>query len=101
MVDVLSKQSCLTADQDKNIRLKKSHAFYTQIQCQLFVYGMHECDFVLCTKHDMLVDTIKRDEQFITNMVQKAEDFFDNVFLPEVVYPRVKYGQEPLDLRKL
>ena len=49
----------------------------------------------------MHIERIERDESFITDMVSKLEAFYDNVYLPEVVYPRVKRGLSPIDLRKL
>ena len=66
----------------------------------MVVYGSECCDFVLCTKHTMHIERVPRNNTFITQMVKKLEAFYDNVYLPEIVYPRVKYSASPLDLRK-
>ena len=67
----------------------------------MHVYGSNLCDSALCTQTAMHIERIERDESFITDMVSKLEAFYDNVYLPEVVYPRVKRGLSPIDLRKL
>ena len=101
--EVPKKQKCLkvtsTDDGVSKVTINTKHAYYTQIQGQLFVYNCSACDFVLCSRHAMHVERIYRDEPFIENMVYKLEDFFDNVYAPEVVYPRVKSNLSPFDLR--
>ena len=66
----------------------------------MFVYGSECCEFVLYTKHTMNIERVPRNNIFITQMIEKMEAFYDNVYLPEIVYPRVKYSASPLDLRK-
>ena len=103
LTDVPAKQQRLVIDDSSRsgVKLNKKHAYHTQIQGQLYVYNAEQCDFVLCIKNKMYVERVYRDEDFIRSMVQKLEDFYDNIFLPEVVYPRVKFNLDPLDLRKV
>jgi hypothetical protein len=99
MDQVCQKQSCLVTD-GTTVSLNTKHDYFTQIQCQMHVYDIDECDFVLCTKSLVHVQTIKADSDFITKTVKTAEAFFDNIFLPEIVFPRVKFGLDPIDLRQ-
>ena len=100
ITDIPQKQKCLVRSACGQVELSKTHSFYTQIQGQMFVYGTDCCDFVLCTKHTMLIERVPRNDNFIAHMTEKLESFYDNVYLPESVYPQVKYGASPLDLRK-
>lgn len=101
MEDICSKQPCLETDSRSSvIKMNRKHEYYTQVQCQMYAYEVMECDFVMCTKSLMHVETIKADSAFMQGLLNKAEDFFDNIFLPEIVFPRVKYNLDPTDLRK-
>ena len=48
----------------------------------------------------MHIERVPRNNIFIMQMIEKLEAFYDNVYLPEIVYPRVKYSASPLDVRK-
>ena len=67
----------------------------------MYVYGSNHWDFVLCTRTAMHIERIEWEESFIRDTVSKLEAFYDNVYLLEVVYPRVKQGLSQIDLWKL
>ncbi|KAK0136704.1 hypothetical protein N1851_027112 [Merluccius polli] len=40
------------------LALKKTHAYYWQVQGQMLITGMNWCDFVISTEEDMLIESI-------------------------------------------
>lgn len=89
---------CLKFDENAQVTLNRKHAYYTQVIGQMAVYGMSLCDFVLCTKSEIFVETIKFDKDIWMEYLPKLEYFYNHVVLPEIVYPSVMYGNEPLVL---
>ena len=45
----LEKQSCLAIVDDETLQLNHSHAYYYQVQTQMFVCNVDYCDFCVCT----------------------------------------------------
>ena len=102
ILDIPEKQKCVSKTAcGQRLQLNRKHCYYTQVQGRMYVYSSNHWDFVLCTRTAMHSERIKRYESFITDMVSQPEAFYDNVHLPEVVYPRVKHGLSPTDLREL
>ena len=50
--------------------------YYYQIQTQLFVYGLSQCDLVIYTLQGILVVSVMYNTDFACNIVRKAEDFY-------------------------
>ncbi|XP_041368074.1 uncharacterized protein LOC121382615 [Gigantopelta aegis] len=90
---------CLVTDENNQVVLNKKHMYHTQIQGQMAIYGIHECDFVLCTGQDILVETITFDAILWGKMVSKLSHFYKTIMLPEIVYPCIKFGNKPLILQ--
>lgn len=91
---------CLKVDENNVISLNRRYAYYTQVQGQMAVLGVHKCYFVLCTEKDIHVEFIPFNETFWKSVVARLETFYMNIFLPEIVYPSVKYDLPALDLSK-
>ncbi|XP_033730700.1 uncharacterized protein LOC117320144 [Pecten maximus] len=89
---------CLKFDENAQVTLNRKHAYYTQVIGQMAVYGISLCDFVLCTKNEIFVETVDFDEDLWMEYLPKLEYFYNNAVLPEIVYPSVIYGNEPLVL---
>ena len=70
---------------DGQVHLKKNHQYYTQVQTQLFVTESAYCDFVVWTLKDCVFLRIAPDKTFWNARLQKAQDFFVKVALPELV----------------
>ena len=70
---------------DGQVHLKKNHQYYTQVQTQLFVTESAYCDFVVWTLKDCVILCIAPDKTFWNAQLQKAQDFFVKVALPELV----------------
>ncbi|KAG8180999.1 hypothetical protein JTE90_024747 [Oedothorax gibbosus] len=83
-VDSSLKHACL--DKHSNsLTLSKKHAYYYQVQIQIFVSQRHYCDFVLWTNKGLHVERILPDLEFCSVMCKKAEQFFQMVLLLEML----------------
>lgn len=63
--------------------------YYYQIQTQLFVYNLEQCDLVIYTMHGILVIPVKYNEQFAKEIVGKAEDFYRSQVVKMLLYGNV------------
>lgn len=86
--DVLLEIKCPYTARDKPItsatvpyiheqELKKTHNYYYQVQGQLYCTGKNVCHFCVFTLQDFKVFTIKRDDEFISKMVQTLDQFYN------------------------
>lgn len=73
------------------LKLDNSHAYYYQIQTQLFVCDLNYCDFCICTfvedhEEDSLhVERIYKNQRFWEECLPKAEYFFKTFLLLEIL----------------
>ena len=71
-----------------NGKLSKKHAYFYQVQIQLFTSSANYADFVIATFNDqanIFVERILPDKQFIEQCIQKSEHFFKVCILPELL----------------
>ena len=83
---------------DENFQpvLKRTHEYYYQVQGQMATTKIHQCDFVIWTPKQCVVETIEFDEKFWNDTCYpKLRDFYFNFVLPEIVYP--KHPDLPFD----
>ncbi|KAJ4926853.1 hypothetical protein JOQ06_014598 [Pogonophryne albipinna] len=64
-------------------KLKKSHAYYWQVQGQLLVSGMQWCDFVVWAQEDYLVQRIYTDPEVQRAIREKVDFFFFYTYMPK------------------
>jgi hypothetical protein len=64
---------CLEKQGVSDLRLKRNHTYFYQVQCQLFCTGKEYCDFIVWTKNDIFVERIHTDTAFWTTNIPKAE----------------------------
>ena len=76
--------------QSGEVFLKRQHHYYHQAQMQLYVTAAKWCDFCIYTTHGIAVQRIYPDRCWQTENVPTLEDFYDNLLLPEILYPRMK-----------
>ena len=77
--------TCLSKDTDGNLKLRVNHAYYYQVQCQLFVCGHAYGDFVVWTQRSCHCERIAKDDKFWEEMLPKARHFFRVGLLPELL----------------
>ena len=90
--DVLLKQS-ICKQHETSLILNKNHKYYFQLCHQMFsttynwgyfmAYGANE---------EFFMQEVEFEEQFWKPILQKLTSFFEEVMLPEIVFPKVKYG---------
>ncbi|XP_075194595.1 uncharacterized protein LOC142295375 [Anomaloglossus baeobatrachus] len=82
---------CLTFNGD-SYALKRHHAYFTQVQCQMAVSGINDADFVVYTNKETAVVPVKFDLEFWKDTEPKLERFYT-----EAVLPNVKLGDTHKD----
>lgn len=70
---------------DDNLKLKRSHKYYTQVQMQMFISRVQFCDFIVYTSKDMIINIIPYDQECIAAVLKKCEHFFKKYVLPELL----------------
>ena len=82
------KTFCLHTASDGSLHLDHSHAYYYQVQTQLFVSGLNYCDFCVCTFADgetgLFIERIQKDGEFWSECVTKVDIFMKTCILPEL-----------------
>ncbi|KAJ8368101.1 hypothetical protein SKAU_G00081290 [Synaphobranchus kaupii] len=78
-------------------RLKTKHNYYTQVQCQMAVMGLHKADFVVFTLHEVAIVPVTFDPLFWESTLAKMEIFYKDAVLP---YLKKKGRGFPLQRRE-
>lgn len=73
-----------------NIVLKRDHAYYHQVQLQLEATSAKWCDFCVYTTRGIVIERIYPDKAWKVTNIPKLEYFYDNILLPEILFPRMK-----------
>lgn len=60
--------------------------YYTQIQGQLGLYGLSECDLVIYTRHGIHISTVVFDSVFFTAMLKKLLLFHQKYIIPIILH---------------
>lgn len=79
------KTGCLEVS-NNTFKLKRRHAYFTQIQTQLFVCQRSYCDFFVWTPADSHLERIFVDADFCEGVVTRSKAFFTMVLLPELLF---------------
>ena len=83
---------CLKLDENNNPVLNRKDKYFTQVQGQMAIYNVDQCDFVLCTRNEIFIETVPFESDFWRNLSAKLETFYKSCVAPEIVYPTVKFG---------
>ncbi|KAM7412425.1 hypothetical protein PAMA_020017 [Pampus argenteus] len=65
-------------------RLKKSHSYFTQIQCQLAVTGLRQADLAVFTLKEMAIVPVTFEPDLWEDTVSKLEVFYRDAVLPHI-----------------
>ncbi|XP_016851173.2 uncharacterized protein LOC103279721 [Anolis carolinensis] len=77
------KAFCLEKKGD-SYSLKKTHPYYTQVQCQMGVTGHDKADLVVYTNKETAIAPVDFDPDFWENTVPKLEKFYTEAVVPHV-----------------
>ncbi len=90
----VTKVKYILPDKDTGItKLARDHAYYYQMQVQMFVLGAKSCDFVVyteekkdtCKVQGLYLEKIPYNQAFMGIFLPKAETFFLDAILPELL----------------
>lgn len=75
----------LETDIDNNLQLKRNHPYFYQIQGQLYVTKRKSCILLIFTFKEIIAIQIERDEEFISTMIGKLDEFYKEFLEPAVI----------------
>ena len=85
---------------DGKLILKECHAYFFQVQLQMFATGLPFCDFVLHTPHGPpSIQRITQNIHFQRALVDNMTAFWEKVFIPEYFEMRVPRRLMPFVLK--
>ena len=67
---------------DGQLKLKKDHEYYAQIQGQLMITGCDFCEFIVFTQCDLHAERVQPDIAFMNEMLYKLSSFFRDFAKP-------------------
>lgn len=77
------KDFCLELNGD-SYALKRDHAYFTQMQCQLAATGLQHADFVVHTNKETAMAPVEFDAKFWGETVPKLEKFYTEAVIPHL-----------------
>ncbi|XP_053168488.1 uncharacterized protein LOC128352187 [Hemicordylus capensis] len=77
------KAFCLEKEGD-SFSLKKTHPYYTQVQCQMGVTGLGKADLVVHTNKETVITPVDFDPAFWETTVSKLEKFYTDAVVPHL-----------------
>ncbi|KAK6186542.1 hypothetical protein SNE40_008562 [Patella caerulea] len=75
------------------LKLKKTHSYYYQVQAQMAITKTKWCDFILWTLKDYHKERIEFDAKFWEGCLDHVNLFYIDFILPELFSRRVKRGK--------
>ena len=81
--------------------LNRNHKYFYQIQQQLFCTKLDGCHFVVCNGDEIHYDIVSFDSEFWMDTLHKLEEFYFKHIFPELIYPKLKFGQERWNSKEL
>ena len=65
-----------------DLTMNKNHAYWHQVQAEMFALKVEWADFVIWTKEDLKIVRILRDPQWAETNIPKLIDFYLNTLIP-------------------
>ena len=78
------KRTFCLRKENRKLQLKKSHAYFYQIQVQMFVACKPWCDVCVYTPSEFFVQRIRYDPNFICKILPKLQHFYCTFVLPRL-----------------
>ena len=95
---LLRKRICVYDNEELTVNC--SHQYFYQVQHQKYVAGRCWNDFVVkgSLSTDLFIKRVQFDSTFWGPVLLKLNQLFEKHMLPELAYPRIKYGLPRLDM---
>lgn len=82
---VKMKNFCLECGSNGSFVLPKTHAYYFQVQAQIFLCKARYCDFTVWSPKDHVVLQIEPDTAFIMEAIERVTQLFKRGVTPELL----------------
>ncbi len=92
LADACSSSGFCLEKKNDTLKLKVRHAYYFQIQCQLYCTDRNWCDFVIRTNKDIYVERVQRNPEWWQQHLRTAKVFYFSSLLAELACPRHRNG---------
>ena len=79
-------------DSTHGLVINKNHKFYYQVQQLMLCTGCSWTDLVLSDTVNLIILHVKKESRFLSDVIPKLEQFYDNHISLELAYPRVSDG---------
>lgn len=79
------KGSCLVTNKNNEVTIDKKHAYYFQVQAQIFICNVQYCDFVVWCPNFTFIQRVLPDFEFLKKFMDKALEFHAKVIMPELL----------------
>ena len=95
---LLRKRICVYDNEE--LTVNRCHQYFYQVQHQMYVAGRYWNDFVVkgSLSTELFIKRVQFDPTFWGPVLLKLNQFFEKHMLPELAYPRIKYGLPRLDM---
>lgn len=77
---------------DGSLQLNPNHQYYRQVQLQIFCTERTWAHFVASDGKNIIIKTVLYNKEFMDAILPKRKNFYYNILLLELAYPRVKDG---------
>lgn len=84
-VAAVNNRNFFMSKDENGMHLKKSHAYFYQVQGQMAICERSYCDFVCWTPEGTAIERICKDQAFFDVVKEKLDEFFVKVILPRVL----------------
>ena len=82
-LDACSDSNFFLENQNGELKLKRNHKYYTQVQGLLGVTGARWCDFVVYTSKGMSIERIPFDDEYWKTLKGTLKSYYFNHFLSQ------------------
>uniref|UniRef100_A0A7M5WWY6 YqaJ viral recombinase domain-containing protein n=1 Tax=Clytia hemisphaerica TaxID=252671 RepID=A0A7M5WWY6_9CNID len=69
---------------DQGLRLRESHQYFSQCQFQMGVWNLKKCFFFVYTAHGFILNEIRFDTNFFSELSEKCSNFYKEYYLPSI-----------------
>lgn len=80
---------------NNQVKLKKQHEYYFQVQGQMAVCGVKYCEFFVYTAHGYHLETISFDQAFWQDVCNTIDIFWENYLAPVMLSPSGSENESP------
>ena len=76
----------------QNNKLRTNHKYYTQVQMQMYIHDVQQCDFVVWSPKFTLIVYVHRDNVFCEKLITTCISFYRKCVLPELLTRKLEHS---------